>query len=106
MVDLVSHCVFRAGFIGSNLVDELLSLGYWVRVLDNLSTGDLRYVPVDHPRLQLLYVDITDYAALLDGISRPWTGCAALNCPAQVYPSPLFAESTVVWMVRHCLQGC
>lgn len=73
-----------AGFIGSNLVDQLLSLGYWVRVLDNLSTGDLRYVPVDHPRLQLLYVDITDYAALLDGISRPWTGCAAPNCPAQV----------------------
>ena len=30
-----------AGFIGSNLVDGLLSKGYRVRVLDNLSTGKL-----------------------------------------------------------------
>ena len=30
-----------AGFIGSNLVDRLVNLGYQVVVLDNLSTGRL-----------------------------------------------------------------
>ena len=29
-----------AGFIGSNLVARLLELGYTVKVLDDLSTGD------------------------------------------------------------------
>ena len=28
-----------AGFIGSNIVEKLLQLGYQVRVLDNLSSG-------------------------------------------------------------------
>ena len=32
------------GFIGSNLVALLLELGYHVRVLDNLSTGDAAYL--------------------------------------------------------------
>ena len=31
-----------AGFIGSHLVERLLRHGYRVRVLDNLSTGNLR----------------------------------------------------------------
>jgi UDP-glucose 4-epimerase len=34
-----------AGFIGSNLVDELLRQGHDVRILDNLSTGYLHNVP-------------------------------------------------------------
>jgi UDP-glucose 4-epimerase len=33
-----------AGFIGSHLVDELLSRGYQVRVLDNLRNGSLNYL--------------------------------------------------------------
>lgn len=33
-----------AGFIGSHLVDELLSRGYYVRVIDNLSSGSLRNI--------------------------------------------------------------
>lgn len=32
-----------SGFIGSNLVEELLELGYKVRVLDNLVTGSWFY---------------------------------------------------------------
>lgn len=33
-----------AGFIGSNLVDELIRLGYRVTVLDNLSSGEKSYL--------------------------------------------------------------
>ena len=32
------------GFIGSNLVDKLLELNYEVSVVDNLETGDLKYL--------------------------------------------------------------
>lgn len=30
-----------AGFIGSHIVDRLIEEGYWVRVVDNLSSGRL-----------------------------------------------------------------
>ncbi len=33
-----------AGFIGSNLVEEILKLGFYVRVLDNLATGKLENI--------------------------------------------------------------
>ena len=36
-----------AGFIGSNLADELISQGHEVRILDNLSTGFAENLPPD-----------------------------------------------------------
>lgn len=36
-----------AGFIGSNLADELISRGHEVRILDNLSTGFAENLPPD-----------------------------------------------------------
>mgnify|MGYP000698496319 FL=1 len=33
-----------AGFIGSNLVDRLLELGYQVTGVDNLSTGQIEFL--------------------------------------------------------------
>lgn len=35
-------CTGGCGFIGSNLVDELIKLGYQVDIVDNLSTGDIK----------------------------------------------------------------
>lgn len=49
-----------AGFIGSNLVDKLLSLGYTVRVLDDLSSGDAGYLDFGNNRLQFVYGSILD----------------------------------------------
>jgi UDP-glucose 4-epimerase len=63
-----------AGFIGSHLVDALLSQGHAVRVLDNLSMGKRANLPLDHPRLQLLEGDVAD--ALL--VDRAVAGCAAV----------------------------
>ena len=43
-----------AGFIGSNLVDGLLSKGYRVRVLDNLSTG--KHENLEHARHKIEFI--------------------------------------------------
>lgn len=53
-----------AGFIGSNLVDRLLTLGYKVRILDNLYTGFIRNVPLQHENVEFVYGDILDREAL------------------------------------------
>ena len=45
-----------AGFIGSNLVDRLLSLEYKVVVVDNLSTGKLKNL---NPGATFHHIDIT-----------------------------------------------
>lgn len=51
-----------AGFIGSNLCEALLNMGYEVRCLDNLSTGKKENVDlfVNHPRYIFIESDITD----------------------------------------------
>ena len=51
-----------AGFIGSNLVEELLNIGARVRVFDNLETGKIENIApfFDHPSFSLLEGDIRD----------------------------------------------
>lgn len=50
-----------AGFIGSHVVETLLAQGHTVRVLDNLSTGKLTNLPLNHPDLELKIGSILDY---------------------------------------------
>lgn len=50
-----------AGFIGSHVVEALLAQGHTVRVLDNLSTGKLHNLPLNHPDLELKIGSILDY---------------------------------------------
>lgn len=51
-----------AGFIGSNLCEAILSLGYKVRCLDDLSTGKKENVDlfINHPNYSFLKGDIKD----------------------------------------------
>lgn len=51
-----------AGFIGSHLTERLLSKGYEVYILDNLSTGSLDNVAgfMPHPRLHVIVGNVTD----------------------------------------------
>jgi UDP-glucose 4-epimerase len=55
-----------AGFIGSNLADELLDVGHRVVVVDNLSTGRRQFLRQAHsnPRFELVELDITASAML------------------------------------------
>lgn len=51
-----------AGFIGSNLCEAILNMGYRVRCLDNLSTGKQENVDlfINNPKYQFIEGDITD----------------------------------------------
>lgn len=52
-----------AGFIGSNLCEKLLDMGYYVRCLDNLSTGKRNNVDIfiNNPKYSFIKGDITDF---------------------------------------------
>ncbi len=52
-----------AGFIGSNLVEELLNRGEYVRVLDNFSTGRRENISqfIDNPNFELIEGDLRSY---------------------------------------------
>jgi UDP-glucose 4-epimerase len=52
-----------AGFIGSNLVRELIETGNFVVVLDNFSSGHIENIPLD-PSLRIVYGDIRDNRAV------------------------------------------
>lgn len=47
-----------AGFIGSNLTDELIAQGHSVKILDNLSTGRRENI---NPAAEFILADITKY---------------------------------------------
>ena len=52
-----------AGFIGSNLCEAILSMGYRVRCLDDLSTGSRKNVDtfIDNPNYEFIEGDIKDF---------------------------------------------
>lgn len=56
-----------AGFIGSNLCEAILSMGYHVRCMDDLSTGKQSNVDLfsEHPNYTFLKADIKDFDACL-----------------------------------------
>ena len=74
MVDVPVLVTGGAGFIGSNLVDVLLTKGYAVRILDDLSTGKRSNLPMDNPKVELIEGDVAD-AAL---VAKAMIGCSAV----------------------------
>lgn len=56
-----------AGFIGSNLCEAILNMGYRVRCLDDLSTGKMSNVDmfIDNPRYEFIKGDIKDFDVCL-----------------------------------------
>ncbi len=76
-----------AGFIGSNLCNALLKNNYRVRVLDNLSTGNIDYLPKD-PNLEFINGDITDSNTCLNAC-KDVSGVFHLAAMSKVLPSLL-----------------
>ena len=63
-----------AGFIGSHLSDTLLDQGYAVRILDNLSTGKLENLRMDHSGLEFMLGSVADAQVVAKAIE----GCQAV----------------------------
>jgi len=53
-----------AGFIGSNIVTELVSRGETVRILDDFSSGRMENISRIKSKIELIKGDITDYDAV------------------------------------------
>ncbi|MDV2582162.1 SDR family oxidoreductase [Alkalibacillus haloalkaliphilus] len=85
-----------AGFIGANLVEAILNLGYKVRGLDNFSTGKKENVKefIDHPNYEFIEGDITDLDTCLsvcDGVDFVLHQAAWGSVPRSI-EMPLFYE--------------
>ena len=87
-----------AGFIGSNLCEALLDMGYQVRCLDNLSTGKRENVELflNNPNYTFLEKDIRDLDACLEackGVDYVLNQAAWGSVPRSI-EMPLFYEET------------
>lgn len=89
-----------AGFIGSNLVELLLSLGYRVRVMDNLYTGDASYLDRTTPDLEFMYGDVRRLEDCKVAMEGNVTGVFHLAAMSKVLPS--MAD---VGMARFCMDN-
>ena len=85
-----------AGFIGSNLVEAILKLGYKVRGLDNFSTGKTENVEefLDNPNYEFIEGDIRDLDTCMkscEGIDYVLNQAAWGSVPRSI-EMPLFYE--------------
>lgn len=85
-----------AGFIGSNLCEAILDMGYKVRCLDNLSTGKRENVDlfIESPNYEFIDGDITDLdtcMAACDGVDYVLNQAAWGSVPRSI-EMPLFYE--------------
>ena len=85
-----------AGFIGSNLCEAILNMGYQVRCLDNLSTGKQENVDlfIHNPNYTFIKGDITDFDTCLcacEGVTYVLNQAAWGSVPRSI-EMPLYYE--------------
>jgi len=76
-----------AGFIGSNICRKLVSLGWFVRVVDNLSSGKEANLADIRNKVEFIYADMgepTVAAAAMKGIDVVFHHGAQVSVPASV----------------------
>lgn len=80
-----------AGFIGSHTVDLLLAQGKEVVVLDNLSSGKLTNLNLQHPDLEFIEGDVLEYPFLAELVA----GCDAVLHLAAIVSVPISIENPI-----------
>jgi|SRR5579859_2631648 len=100
-----------AGFIGSHLVEHLLSNGHEVVVLDNLSTGKMENLSnvVDNEKFTFVNVDLTNWNELTKQFSyfKQCSGVFHLAAFARIQPSiydPMHCMNINVQGTLHVLE--
>ena len=96
-----------AGFIGSNLVEGLLSKGYRVRVLDNLSTGKLENLAQVRSQIEFFQGDLRcdkDVRKAVRGVRYVFHMGAIANVPQSV-EQPLVTHEVNVTGTFRLLQA-
>ncbi len=89
-----------AGFIGSNLCEAILELGYAVRCLDDLSTGKQEHVDMflDNPRYTFIKGDIRDLDTCMEackGVSYVLHQAAWGSVPRSIAMPLLYEEINI-----------
>ena len=98
-----------AGFIGSNLCEAILNLGYQVRCLDDLSTGHIKNIAdfFSNPNFSFMQGDVKDYATCLEatkGMDYVLHQAAWGSVPRSI-EMPLFYEENNVLGSLHMMEA-
>ena len=105
---MLNDCVLvtgGAGFIGSNIVEYLLKNDcHFVRVLDNLSTGNknnIQFLLDKYENLEFLYGDITDLEVCRKAMNGIDIVChqAALGSVPRSINDPLSSHISIAFVV-------
>lgn len=99
-----------AGFIGSNLCEAILNMGYRVRCLDDLSTGKQANVELflDHPNYSFMKGDIKDYDTCLkatEGVDYVLHQAAWGSVPRSI-EMPMFYAQNNIMGTMNMLEAC
>ena len=96
-----------AGFIGSHTVNFLLNKGKQVIVLDNLSSGKLENLNLNHPDLEFIEGDVLEYPLLEEIIINcdAVLHLAAIASVAQSIENPIYTFQVNAQGLLHVLQA-
>jgi UDP-glucose 4-epimerase len=96
-----------AGFIGSHLVEKLISKGAEVKVIDNLSVGNNNIPLLKKLGVQFLQADIGDYEKIKDFFKDVDTvfHLAAMNRASRSIEKPLEAHKSNITGTLNCLEA-
>ena len=89
-----------AGFIGSNLCEAILELGYTVRCLDNLSTGKLENIEpfMENPKFTFIKGDIRELETCMkatEGVTYVLNQAAGGSVPRSIEMPLLYEEINI-----------
>jgi len=96
-----------AGFIGSHTVDLLLEKNKQVIVLDNLSSGKLTNLNLNHPNLEFIEGDVLEYPLIQDLLKNcdAVLHLAAIVSVPQSIEEPIYSFQVNVQGILHILEA-